>query len=557
MSSTSAATASGAAAKLRVPFGLKDGRMWTANQVLRGLDCGCVCPACKAPLVAKAQDSVDRRPHFAHHRETDCRGGFESAVHRMAKQLIHDHLRIQIPAWDGTVDMPNPPSKLDDRGENFVGRTLEFPARMGALTSALLEVPRGDYVPDVTAHDEEGELLVEIRVRHAVGELKERRVQSDGVRMIEIDLSSVTAEQVLDDAEFNRLVLEESANRHWISYPAAADAWRTAYNEFQRALRERNQQIKAEAKDAAAKQALALSKERAKQANKDHARERMRRFLRAPHESMLACLHELTCPARVEGLMRERWHRDRAQFELLEEQLDSYPVGKALQRWHKDAWVYNEHPACWQARVYRQFIQNAPPGAYISQVDAARWARSEIGVDPVLGELFHAQYVATMEARAAGYYKEVVSAWFFSGEENALIPSLYEPFDDLFARLVDAGAISRIKEGPHRYKRQSAEPGGTVSGAMRRHSEPHQTGSGGSAAQDAVVRQVLPVPVPVRRPSESLPGPGTRIEHKRFGRGTVEKYLPHSTHIFAVLVDGERDARMLSLDPSDPQWRRI
>ncbi|MBL0039619.1 MAG: hypothetical protein IPP28_00920 [Xanthomonadales bacterium] len=511
--------------------------MWTAKQVPRGLDCGCVCPACKAPLVAKAQDSVDRRPHFAHHRETDCRGGFESAVHRMAKQLIHDHLRIQIPAWGGTIDMPNPPSKLDDRGEKFVGRTLEFPARLGALTSALLEVPRGDYVPDVTAHDEEGELLVEIRVRHAVGELKERRVQSDGVRMIEIDLSRLTVEQVLDDAEFNRLVLEESGNRHWVSYPAAAEAWRTAYNEFQRAFRERNQLIKAEAKDAAAKQALALSKERAKQANKDAARERMRRLLRAPHESMLACLHELTHPERVAHLLRERWLRDREQFEVLEQQLDSYTVIKALQRWHKDAWVYNDHPVYLQARIYRQFIQDAPPGSYISQVDAARWARTEIGVDPVLGELFHAQYVATMEARAAGYFKEVVSAWYFTNEENALIPSLYDPFDDLFARLVDAGAICRVKDGPHRYMR---EPAPRV-----------------SSVQESAIRQVLPTPVPVRRPSESHLAPGTRIEHKRFGRGTVENYLPPSSHVFAVHIDGEQDARMLSLDPSDRQWRRI
>lgn len=537
MNSTCAIPTPDTAVKLRVPFGLKAGRMWSAKQVPRGLECGCVCPGCNAPLIAKAQDSIDRRPHFAHYREADCRFGFESAVHRMAKQLIQDHLRVQVPAWDGSHDMPTPPSKLDDCGQLMTGRKVAFPARMVSLMSAALEIGRGDYIPDVTAHDAEGELLIEIRVRHAVNNLKQRRVQSDGVRMIEIDLSKVTVEQVLDDVEFERLVLEDRGNRQWISYPAAADAWRIAYDEFKQALRERNQLIKAEAKDAAAKQALALSKERAKQANKDAARERMRRILRAPHESMLACLHELTHPERVEHLLHERWLRDREQFEVLEQQLDSYTVGKALHRWHKDAWVYNDHPVYWQARIYRQFVQDAPPGSYISQVDAARWARTEIGVDPVLGELFHAQYVATMEARAAGYFKEVVSAWYFTDEENALIPSLYEPFDDLFARLVEAGAICRIKEGPHRYMREPA---------LRVSSVP-----------EPVIRQVLPTPVPVRRPSESHLAPGTRIEHKRFGRGTVENYLPPSSHVFAVHIDGEQDARMLSLDPSDRQWRRI
>ncbi len=71
----------------------------------------------------------------------------------------------------------------------------------------------------------------------------------------------------------------------------------------------------------------------------------------------------------------------------------------------------------------------------------------------VLGELFLAQYAAMMNARSAGYFKETVSAWYFTPEENLLIPNLYDPFDDLFSRLVDAGAICRVKDGPHRYMR--------------------------------------------------------------------------------------------------------
>ncbi|MBK7044553.1 MAG: hypothetical protein IPH50_13325 [Rhodanobacteraceae bacterium] len=115
----------------------------------------------------------------------------------------------------------------------------------------------------------------------------------------------------------------------------------------------------------------------------------------------------------MENLLRERWLRDRHPFEELVRQLDSPAVGKALQQWHKDAWVYNAHPVYWQARVYRKFIQDEPPGAYISQVDAARWARNEIGVEFVLGELFLAQYAAMMNARSAGYFKETVSDLVF------------------------------------------------------------------------------------------------------------------------------------------------
>jgi hypothetical protein len=511
--------------------------MWSARQVPSGLECGCVCPACNAPLIAKAQDSMSRRPHFAHYRDTGCRAGFESAVHRMAKQLVQDRLRMYLPGWDGADDMTNPPQKFDDAGVLFTGRKVEFPAKQVRLEAAIQEQVRGDYIPDVSARDEDGELLIEIRVHHAVEGLKQRRVQSDGVRMIEIDLSRLTPEQVLDEAEFERQVLDEPRNSRWVSYPAATDAWRAAYEAFKLALRQRNLDIKAAAKDAAAKRALSESKERAKRANKEAAREYMRKRLRAPCESMLSCLHELTSPERVEGLLRERWLRDREQFEALAQELDSYTVAKALQQWRHDAWVYNDHPALWQIKVYRQFIQNAAPGSYVSQVDAARWARLEIGVDPVLGWLFQQQYIATMDARAAGYSKQGVSAWFFTDEENALIPSLYDPFDDLFARLVDAGALCHVKEGPHRHVRMPVP-------------RPHH-------ALDAVVRHVLPTPVPVRRASEPHLPPGARIDHKRFGQGTVEKYLEASRHVYAVQIDGETEARMLSLDPSDRQWWRI
>lgn len=453
MNPTYSTTAQDTTDYLRVPFGLKDGRMWTATQVPPGLECGCVCLVCKAPLIATTPDSANRRPHFAHYRETDCRGDLESALYRMATQLIEDRLRIQLPCWDGAMDMPNPERKHDDRGTLVIGRRVEFPAHVVQLQSAVQGQSRGDYVPDVTATDEHGELLIQIRVRHDGNGVNWRKVQSDGVRLFEIDLTRVTLDQALDETEFERLVLDEPRNRQWISHPAAAAAWRVAADEFKQAFRERNQQIKVEAKGVEAKQALQTSKQHAKEANKVLRRELIRHDLRWSYESMLASLHDRTRPEFVENLLRERWLRDRHPFEELVRQLDSPAVGKALQQWHKDAWVYNAHPVYWQARVYRKFIQDEPPGAYISQVDAARWARTEIGVEFVLGELFLAQYAAMMNARSAGYFKETVSAWYFTPEENLLIPNLYDPFDDLFSRLVDAGAICRVKDGPHRYMR--------------------------------------------------------------------------------------------------------
>src|SRR3546814_13982116 len=77
----------------RVPFGFKDGRMWAPSQVSPGARCGCHCPGCEAPLVAKAVHSRRRRPHFAHLAGADCERGRETAIHMMAKQVLRSEER--------------------------------------------------------------------------------------------------------------------------------------------------------------------------------------------------------------------------------------------------------------------------------------------------------------------------------------------------------------------------------------------------------------------------------------------------------------------------------
>src|SRR3546814_3136915 len=85
--------------------------------------------------------------------------------------------------------MPNPPQASDADGHVHVGRRVDYPARQSALHKVELERWFGTFKPDVYAWDEAGELLVEIRVTHAVDERKAERVQAHGRRMIEIDLS--------------------------------------------------------------------------------------------------------------------------------------------------------------------------------------------------------------------------------------------------------------------------------------------------------------------------------------------------------------------------------
>ncbi len=54
-------------ADIELPFGLRDDILVHISQVQQGLACGCVCPQCKKPLVARSGSVLVH--HFAHYRK--------------------------------------------------------------------------------------------------------------------------------------------------------------------------------------------------------------------------------------------------------------------------------------------------------------------------------------------------------------------------------------------------------------------------------------------------------------------------------------------------------
>lgn len=69
--------------------------MVAPTEVPNGEGCGCVCPGCNVSLVAK-QGTINEW-HFAHAKGADCANATESALHRMAKQLIMDRQQVFVP----------------------------------------------------------------------------------------------------------------------------------------------------------------------------------------------------------------------------------------------------------------------------------------------------------------------------------------------------------------------------------------------------------------------------------------------------------------------------
>jgi competence CoiA-like predicted nuclease len=68
--------------KLKLPFGLKDNKLVDATQVERGAKCGCSCPACGHPLIARKGNK--KINHFAHIKSPECANAVETALHLAA-----------------------------------------------------------------------------------------------------------------------------------------------------------------------------------------------------------------------------------------------------------------------------------------------------------------------------------------------------------------------------------------------------------------------------------------------------------------------------------------
>lgn len=408
--------------------------MWAPSQVVPGAQCGCVCPGCGAPLVAKAVLSRRRRAHFAHFSGVNCEAGRETAIHRMAKQVLCEASQILLPDWNGAGEIENPPLCRDTRGQIHEGRRVYIPARTVRPRAAAAEYRCQDYVPDVRIEDEEGELLIEVRYRHPVDAEKLARVRADGCRMIEIDLSGLVDSALHDMEQFRSAVLETPSNRVWLSFPGAFDRWREAKRELEAMVAQRNAELAAQwnalQEAARRRQAEKAVDER----DKEGRRAFMRQRIREAHAKDLALLFELTDPGRVEARLQECQREAEARVSDLLALVEP-AIRSACLRAHPDAWVFGVDPALWQLLVYRQFVAGKPLGSRFNQKDVATWVRRSFPTIQPLYRLFVEQYRSLKNAQRAGFNKRRLTCWAFTQEENERVPHFYAPINDLMGRL--------------------------------------------------------------------------------------------------------------------------
>ena len=183
----------------RLPYGVRRGDLLHISEVPRGLGCGCVCPACLDPLIAKKGQV--REHHFAHAAGSDCPTAVETALHLAAKDILAKRMEIVLP----TVKIP-----FLSAG---VCRKIK-PEQRYSLTSVALEKRLGDITPDVIAHVGDRPLLIEVRVTHGIDDQKLEHIERLGISAVEIDLSAAPRDFLREDLE--ALVVKGGTHKKWI-----------------------------------------------------------------------------------------------------------------------------------------------------------------------------------------------------------------------------------------------------------------------------------------------------------------------------------------------------
>lgn len=190
---------------VRLAFGqTADGRIVSIRDVVSGRACECVCPACEEPLIARKSGTRPRprADHFAHARDRACIAALETALHKLAKQILLDALGLTLPAI---------------AAEREGVRRQRYDAKRQTFEAGAAEVAFPGVVADVVLRRGERALIVEVLVTHASDAEKVAKIRSLETSAMEIDLSKLSR---CADPEIVSEAVLVSAPRKWLFNPA-------------------------------------------------------------------------------------------------------------------------------------------------------------------------------------------------------------------------------------------------------------------------------------------------------------------------------------------------
>ena len=181
-------------------YALKDGIAMSVENVESGLKCGCICPSCGEPLVAKK--GTKRMHHFSHYSGHNCEYGYETSLHLAAKDILSKANRIVLPAV--YIHFPNSPKASE----------LYCEAKEIQIERVELEQRFQDVIPDVVIYAGGKQLFLEVCVTHAIDDIKLAKLKKSNISTIEIDLSR--KDHSISPKELQSILLNNSEEKKWV-----------------------------------------------------------------------------------------------------------------------------------------------------------------------------------------------------------------------------------------------------------------------------------------------------------------------------------------------------
>lgn len=143
----------------------------------------------------------------------------ETLLHIKAKEILEREKRILLPSLVVEVEVGLP-------HDAPLTRSSSRPEQVVMLESVALEKKIGRIKPDVVAKSIASsewpaeQILIEITVTNIISEERRERIRRENQPTIEIDISRMGG--VVTEAEFTRLVVDESAGKRWLHHPDTA-----------------------------------------------------------------------------------------------------------------------------------------------------------------------------------------------------------------------------------------------------------------------------------------------------------------------------------------------
>jgi hypothetical protein len=128
-----------------------------ATEVPRGSACGCFCPVCSSPLVAKQGEKLEW--HFAHEagqERPDCLVGALNLLHRIGSEILREAGEIHLPAYHQIVQCQHLQQQVSWKA-SLEPRTLVWSNKLGRaapVASGWLRVGIPSHVWVSIAHEQ-------------------------------------------------------------------------------------------------------------------------------------------------------------------------------------------------------------------------------------------------------------------------------------------------------------------------------------------------------------------------------------------------------------------